>query len=109
MCFEFTHIAPDMVRCCPRGPVTAEDSNKLRAFLKGYRGRLLVDLGHACAGDCAREFFRVRVMLPQTAFFGAPVPRLLTDGLLGKEFYMHEVRSFESEDEALLWLKSAAA
>ena len=109
MCFEFTQIAPDVVRCSPHGPVTLEDSRQLRTFLKGFRGRLLVDLGEACVGDCTREFFRVRVMLPQTAFFGAPVPRMLTNGLPGKEFYMYEVKGFETEEAALSWLNNAVA
>ncbi len=109
MCFQFTQIAPDVIRCSPHGRVTSEDSRELRSFLKGYRGRLLVDLAEACVGDCTREFFRVRVMLPQTAFYGAPIPRMLTNALPGKEFYMHEVRAFETEEAALNWLTSAAA
>ena len=103
MCFEFTQLTHDIVRCRPNGPVTLQDSRKLRAFLQQYRGRMVVDL-RCTTPECTREFARLRMMLPQTAFYGSPLPRTLTDMLPGKEFYMHEVRHFETEAAALAWL-----
>jgi hypothetical protein len=105
MSFEFIRVEPHITLCCHQGPLTVEDSRQLRAFLKTVDGNLLVDLRHAPLWEMAQEFCRVRSMLPKTAFVGPELPRILCADLPGKHYYMHEVRHFNTEDEALEWLR----
>lgn len=106
--YIFSQLDPDIVRVRHEGPITREDTQALRAFLKGYRGKLLIDLNGTPTADSMREFCRVRAMLPQTALFGPALPSLICKGLPGKDYYMHEARQFASEDEALAWLRGEA-
>ena len=105
MPFEFIRIEPHLTLCRHWGPVTLNDSRQLRAFLKTIDGDLLVDLRHAPLWEMAQEFCRVRAMLPKTAFVGPELPRILCDGLPGKDYYRHRVRHFDTEEEALDWLR----
>jgi hypothetical protein len=105
MSFEFTRIEPNITMCCHRGPVTLDDSRQLRAFLKTVDGQLLFDLRYTPLWEMAQELCRVRSMLPKTAFVGPELPRILCSDLPGKHYYMHEVRHFNTEDEALDWLR----
>lgn len=104
MCFSFETTSSNFVRCSHHGAMTLEDSRQLRSFLKDYRGKLLVELDDASGPDLVRELCRLRAMLPQTACVGPLHSRSLCRNLPGKDYYMHEVRHFTSETEALAWL-----
>ncbi len=105
MSFTFTTVEPGITRCWHQGPITREDSRQLRAFLQHAEGSLLVDLYDTPIDHSAREYLRVRAMLPETAFFGPPLPRLAWADLPGKHVYMHKTRHFGTEAEALAWLR----
>ena len=104
MMFIYTRTEQGFFRVRHEGPITVSDSRRFRAFLRNYRGKLLIDMTGAPAADMRRELLRVRPMLPQTACFGPVQQRLLCDELPGKDFYMNELRHFETEAEALAWL-----
>ncbi len=103
--YFFSRVDSGIIKVRHEGPITAEDSRQLRAFLKQYRGKLLIDLTGSSPGDNLREFCRVRAMLPQTAFTGPMVSELVCQGLPGKDFYMHEALHFDNEADALAWLR----
>lgn len=107
--YQFSSIEPDIVRVAHEGPITRADTQQLRAFLRTYRGKLLIDLNGTPTAESMREFCRVRPMLPQTALFGPPLPTLVCQGLPGKDYYMHEARQFATEAEALAWLRGDPA
>lgn len=108
MPFTFTPVEPGITRCWHQGQITREDSRQLRAFVTQTGGKLLVDLHDTPIDQSAREYLRVRSMLPETAFFGPPLPRLAWGDLPGKHIYRHEARHFPSEAEALAWLRRDA-
>lgn len=107
--FHFSRIDQDIVRVRHDGAVTVEDSRQFRAFLKEYRGKLLIDLRGTPPAEMQRELLRVRPMLPQTACVGQDVQRLVCDTLPGKDYYMHALEHFASEDAALAWLRGEEA
>ncbi|NDJ75694.1 MAG: hypothetical protein GYB65_05505 [Chloroflexi bacterium] len=104
MAITFSQIDPHIVRCEHTGSVTPEDSRRLRMFLRRTNCKLLFDLSRSRITESSREICRIRSMLPQTAFVGPPLPRIAELTLPGKDYYRHEIRHFESEIEALLWL-----
>lgn len=108
MPFTFTPVEPGITRCWHQGPITLEDSRQLRAFLRQDHGKLLVNLYDTPIDQSAREYLRVRSMLPETAFFGPPLPRLAWGDLPGKHIYLHQARHFATEAEALAWLRRDA-
>lgn len=103
--FHFTSIDQDITRVRHEGPITVEDSCQFRAFLRNFRGRLLIDLLGTPPAEMQRELLRVRPMLPQTACVGADVARLVCDTLPGKDYYMYALEHFASDDAALAWLR----
>lgn len=103
--FHFTRIDQDIIRVRHEGPVTVADSRQFRAFLRDFRGKLLIDLRGTPPAEMQRELLRVRSMLPQAACVGADVERLVCDTLPGKDYYMYALEHFASEDAALVWLR----
>lgn len=103
--FYFTRIDAQIIRIQHEGPITLEDSRQLRAFLKQFNGKLLIDLTGTPVRDSMQEFCRVRSMLPQTAFVGPEVSDIVCRGLPGKDYYIHEAQHFATENGALSWLR----
>lgn len=99
-----TRLNSDIVMVQHEGNFTADDSRQLRAFLREYRGKLLVDLTGTPAASCMQEICRVRSMLPQTAIIGPRISDLVCNGLPGKDYAMYEVRHFDSKADAVAWL-----
>jgi hypothetical protein len=105
MPYEFTQVEEHIVRVSHRGPVTRADGRQLRAYLRTVDDNLLIDLTGSPVRELARQLCAMRPMLPRTACYGPPLPEYLYRGLPGKDYYLHEVRHFETQDEALAWLR----
>ena len=101
--FTLTPVEKGIMRCRHTGAFCPEEIQTLTSFLRDYHGKLLVDLRDADFAECARHLKNLRPMMPTAAIFGADVdPDLLE---IDPSYYAHEVRGFESEDEALAWLR----
>jgi hypothetical protein len=102
--FTLTPIEKGILRCRHTGPFTPGDVQSLAGFLREYSGKLLIDLTGADAEECSRHIRHFRPMLPTAAVFGAPIdPGIL---VIDKSYYANDVRFFESEAEALAWLRN---
>jgi len=102
--FMLTPVEKGIMRCRHTGSFTPEEVKTLAAFFQDYRGKLLIDLSGSSNEECARHIKQFRPMMPVAAIFGAPIdPSVLT---LPKSYYEHPVRWFETEAEALNWLRN---
>lgn len=102
--FIITPVEKGSVRCKHTGPLSSEDVRSLAAFLHDYRGKLLIDLTGTTGEECSRNIRNFRPMMPTTAIFGAKIdPQILE---IPQGYYVREVRYFETEEEALTWLRN---
>lgn len=102
--FTITPVEKGIVRCQHTASFSPEDVRSLAAFLHDYRGKLLVDLTGTSGEECARHLQNFRPMMPTTAIFGAEIdPQILE---IPGSYYTQEVHYFETEDEALTWLRN---
>ena len=101
--FTLTPAGKGIMRCRHTGAFLPEDVQSLEKFLEDYNGKLLVDLTETTVEDCMRNIKNFRPMMPTTAIFGAPIGQQILD--LPQSYYEKEVRYFESEAEALSWLR----
>lgn len=102
--FNLTPVEKGILRCQHTGGFTPEDIQTLATFLRDYRGKLLIDLTGADPDECARHIKHFRPMMPVAAIFGAKIDQAILQ--IDKSYYAHEVQYFESEDEALKWLRN---
>jgi hypothetical protein len=101
--FAITPVEKGIMRCRHTGSFTHGEIQALASFLYEYRGKLLIDLHDADVSECERHIRNFRPMMPTAAVFGAPIdPAILK---IPEMYYAHEVRAFETEDEALAWLR----
>jgi hypothetical protein len=102
--FTLTPVEKGILRCRHTGRFTPGDVQSLAGFLHEYSGKLLIDLSGADAEECSRHIRHFRPMMPMAAVFGAPIdPGIL---VIDKSYYANDVRFFESEAEALAWLRN---
>jgi hypothetical protein len=102
--FTITPVEKGIVRCQHTGEFTPNDIQSLASFMLDYRGKLLIDLTGSSGEECARHIKNFRPMMPITAIFGAPIdPKLLE---VPESYYTHDVQYFETEEEALNWLRN---
>ena len=101
--FTLTPAGKGIMRCNHTGAFSPEDVQSLAKFLEDYRGKLLIDLTGTTAEECVRNIKNFRPMMPTSAIFGAPIGQEVLD--LSESYYEKEVRYFESEAEALVWLR----
>jgi hypothetical protein len=101
--FTITPAGKGIMRCKHTAPFSPDDVQALAKFLEDYKGKLLIDLTETTAEECLRNIKNFRPMMPTAAIFGAPVGQEILD--LSKSYYEKEVRYFESESEALAWLR----
>jgi hypothetical protein len=101
--FTITPVEKGIMRCRHTGALDHEDVQALAGFLHDYRGKLLVDLTGTTAEECARNLHQFAPMMPTTAIFGADVDPAALD--FPTSYYTHEVRTFDTEAEALAWLR----
>lgn len=103
--FTITPVEKGMMRCQHTGTLTHEHVRALASFLSDYRGKLLIDLTGTTAAECSRHIQQFRPMMPVTAIFGADLdPQILE---LPESYYIHAVRYFVTEAEAVSWLRNA--
>ncbi len=101
--FFLSPVERGVMRCKHTSSFTPEDVQALAQFFEDYRGKLLIDLTDTTAEECAKHLKHLRPMLPTSAVFGAELdPELL---VLPESYYLHEVRYFQTEGEALAWLR----
>jgi hypothetical protein len=101
--FTLTPVEKGILRCKHSAPFSAEDVRALAKFFEDYHGKLLVDLTETTGEDCARNIREFRPMMPTAAIFGVRLdPAILQ---IPESYYARPVRYFESEAEALAWLR----
>ena len=102
--FTLTPVEKGIMRCSHAGAFTPDDIQTLATFLRDYRGKLLVDLSGSDVEECARHIKHLRPLMPVAAVFGAKLPPGTLD--IDKSYYAHEVESFDTEEQALTWLRN---
>jgi hypothetical protein len=102
--FTITPVEKGIMRCQHTAPMSHEDVRTLADFLYDYRGKLLVDLTGTTGKECMENLKNFRPMMPTTAIFGAKIdPDVL---VIPDSYYNKEVAYFETEEEALTWLRN---
>jgi hypothetical protein len=102
--FIVTPVEKGILRCQHTGSFSPEDVKSLASFLHDYRGKLLIDLTETTGEECARHIKQFRPMMPTAAIFGAALDPAILE--IPESYYTHEVRHFETEEEALTWLRN---
>jgi hypothetical protein len=102
--FTLTPVEKGILRCRHTGAFEPGDVQSLVVFFRGYAGKLLIDLTGADVEECSRHIHQLRPLMPVSAIFGAPIDPKILD--IDKSYYANEVRFFESEHEALIWLRN---
>ncbi len=102
--FTVTPVEKDIMRCRHTGAFSHEEIRALAGFLSDYRGKLLIDLSGTTGEECARHIQNFRPMMPIAAIFGAKIDPAILD--VPESYYLHEVQLFETEQEALAWLRN---
>jgi hypothetical protein len=102
--FTITPVEKGIMRCQHTGEFTPTDIQALASFMLDYRGKLLIDLTGSSGEECARHIQNFRPMMPTTAIFGAPIDPKILD--VPNSYYTHDVQCFETEAEALKWLRN---
>ncbi len=101
--FTLTPAGKGIMRCKHTAPFSPDDVQALAKFLEDYKEKLLIDLTHVSVDECVRNIKNFRPMMPTSAVFGAPIGQEILE--LSKSYYEKEVRFFNSEREALDWLR----
>jgi hypothetical protein len=101
--FTITPAGKGIMRCKHTGSFSPEDVQTLAKFLEDYKGKLLIDLTGTTAEECLRNIKNFRPMMPTAALFGAPIGQEVLE--ISKSYYEKEVRYFDTEAEALAWLR----
>jgi len=101
--FTLTPVEKGIMRCRHTGAFTPPDIQTLATFLRDYRGKLLIDLRDANPEECARHIKHLRPMMPTAAIFGGKLPAGTLE--IDKSYYAHDVECFDSEEQALKWLR----
>lgn len=102
--FTLTPVEKGIMRCRHTGSLSHEEVQALAAFLYDYRGKLLIDLTDTTGEECARHLHQFAPMMPTAAIFGAAIDPAALD--FPESYYTHEVRQFDTEAEALAWLRN---
>lgn len=103
--FSLSPVGKGILRCTHTGSFSHEDIQALATFFHDYHGKLLIDLTGSTGEECAIHIKNFRPIMPITAIFGSDLD--LTTLELPESYFSyfaHEVKWFESEDEALKWL-----
>lgn len=101
--FTITPVEKGILRCRHTAPLAPEDVRSLANFFDDYRGKLLVDLTGTTGEECARHIKQFRPMMPTAAIFGAELDPSILE--IPDSYYIHEVRYFKTEADALAWLR----
>jgi hypothetical protein len=102
--FQLTPVEKGIMRCRHTGPFTSEDVRSLADFFYDYSGKLLIDLSGTTGEECGKYISRFRPMMPTAAIFGAKIDPAILE--IPESYYTREVQYFDSEEEALNWLRN---
>ena len=102
--FTLTPVEKGIMRCKHTAPFTPDDVQSLAKFLEDYQGKLLIDLTGTSAEECIRNIKNFRPMMPTSAIFGSPLEQEILD--VAESYYEKQVRYFENETDAMLWLRN---
>jgi hypothetical protein len=105
--FSLTPVEKGIFRCRHIGAFTHEEIRALATFFYDYHGKLLIDLTGSTGEECANNIKQFRPIMPTAAIFGAKIDLSILE--LPESYYSHfahEVRYFETEEEALTWLRN---
>ncbi|MBN1264601.1 MAG: hypothetical protein JXA25_03855 [Anaerolineales bacterium] len=101
--FTLTPVEKGIMRCQHTGGFSHEDVRALANFFHDYHGKLLIDLQGSSGEECAHHMKQFRPMMPTSAIFGADIDPATLE--IPDSYYTHEVRHFQTEDQALVWLR----
>jgi hypothetical protein len=101
--FTITPVEKGIMRCQHTGLYSHEDVRTMASFFYDYRGKLLIDLRGSTGEECTRNIRNFRPMMPTAAIFGAKIDPAILE--IPESYYAKEVRWFETEQEALVWLR----
>ncbi len=104
--FTLTPVGKGIMRCRHTGLFSHEDVQALATFFCNYHGKLLVDLTGSTGEECQENIRQLRPIMPTAAIFGAKIDPSILD--LSESYFVHfahNVRYFETEEEALTWLR----
>ena len=102
--FTISPVEKGIFRCQHFSPLTHEDVRALASFFHDYRGKMLIDLRGTDGQECMKHIQQFRPMMPTSAIFGAKLDPSVLE--IPESYYTHEVRYFETEEEALTWLRN---
>jgi hypothetical protein len=102
--FTITPVEKGIMRCRHTAAFTHDDVRALASFFDDYRGKLLIDLTETTGEECAENMRNFRPMMPTAAIFGAEIDPCILE--VPDSYYLHEVRCFKTEEEALDWLRN---
>jgi hypothetical protein len=104
--FMLLPVEKGIMRCRHSGPFSHEDVRTLATFFFDYHGKLLIDLTGSTGEECAENLRNFRSIMPVAAIFGVKIdPSVLELPESYFKNFAHEVRWFETEEEALAWLR----
>jgi hypothetical protein len=101
--FTLTPVEKGIMRCVHTGEFSHEDVRSLANFLCDYHGKLLIDLSGTSGVECAKYLKQFRPMMPAAAIIGVELDPATLE--IPDSYYIHEVRHFQSEEDALAWLR----
>jgi hypothetical protein len=101
--FTLTPVEKGIMRCIHTSKFSHEDVRSLANFLADYHGKLLIDLSETTSEDCAKQLKQFRPMMPTAAIIGVDLDPAALE--IPDSYYVHEVRHFQSEEQALAWLR----
>ena len=101
--FTLTPVEKGILRCVHTSKFSHEDVRSLANFLADYHGKLLIDLSGTTGEECASQLKQFRPMMPISAIIGADLDPVTLE--IPDSYYVHEVRHFQSEEQALAWLR----
>jgi hypothetical protein len=101
--FTLTPVEKGIMRCRHTAEMSHEEVQALASFLHDYRGKLLIDLTGTTGEECGRHIHQFAPMMPTAAIFGAELDPAVLE--FPESYYTHEVRQFDTEAEALAWLR----
>ena len=101
--FTLTPVEKGIMRCRHTAEFSHEDVRSLANFFHDYHGKLLIDLSGTSGEECAKYMRQFRPMMPVAAIFGAELDPSTLE--IPDSYYVNQVRSFKTEEEALTWLR----
>ncbi len=101
--FTITPVEKGIMRCRHTAEFSHDEVQSLADFFYDYGGKLLIDLSGSSGEECSKHIKLFRPMMPTTAIFGAKIDPAVLE--IPNSYYTREVRYFETEEEALAWLR----